>query len=190
MNNAQRLKILAGSGKTVFSLKNLQSLWEVKNQTTKMIAKRMTDKGLIFRISKGYYSLSKDFNDYELANLIISPSYISLHSSFFYHKVSFQLSNTITSVALFNYQKKVKEKVFKYYAMKKNLFFNLEGINYKDNLSIACPERAILDSFYFGLLPNMDNPENINGTYLKEISFYYPKEVNKKIRRLLKKLSS
>ena len=190
MNNAQRLKILTDSGKTVFSLKNLRSLWEVKNQTTKVIAKRMTDKGLIFRISKGYYSLSKDFNDYELANLIISPSYISLYSSLFYHKVSFQFSNTITSVALFNYQKKVKEKVFKYCAMKKNLFFNLEGINYKDNLSIASPERAILDSFYFGLLPNIDNPENVNGTYLEEISFYYPKEVNKKIRRLLKKLSS
>ncbi len=189
MNNAQRLKILAESGKTVFSLKNLQSLWEVRNQTTKVIAKRMTDKGLIFRISKGYYSLNKDFNDYELANLIISPSYLSLHSSLFYHGVSFQISNIVSSVAFLSYQKKVKEKFFKYYAMKKSLFFNLEGVNYRDNLSIACPERAILDSFYFGLLPNMDNPENINPTYLREISLYYPKEVQKKIEQLLKNLS-
>jgi len=187
MNNAQRLKILTDSRKTVFTLKNLQSLWGIKNQTGKVIAKRMTDKGLIFRISKGYYSLNKDFNDYELANLIISPSYISLHSSLFYHGISFQVSNIISSVALLNYQKKVKEKNFKYYAMKKQLFFNLEGVNQRDNLSIACPERAILDSFYFGLLPNIDNLENINFTYLKEISFYYPKEVQNKIKQLLKK---
>lgn len=190
MNNAQRLKILTDSGKTVFNLKNLQSLWGIENQTTKVIAKRMADKGLIFRISRGYYSLNKDFSDYGLANLIISPSYISLYTSLFYHEISFQISNTITSVALLSYQKEVKEKVFKYYAMKKNLFFNLEGVNRQNNLSIASPERAILDSFYFGLLPNIDNPENINLTYLKKISSYYPKEINKKIEKLIKNLSS
>lgn len=184
MDNAQRLKILTDSGKTVFTSKNLRSFWNLKNQTTKIIAKRMADKELIFRIVRGYYSLNKDFNEYELANLVISPSYISLHTSLFYHKISFQVSTVVTSVALLNYQKKVKSKTFKYYAMKKSLFFNLEGINYKNNLAIARPERAILDSFYFGLLPNIDNPEGINPTYLRKISSFYPKEVIKKVEKL------
>lgn len=90
MDNAQRLKILSNLGKTVFSLKNLQNLWGSNIHTTKVIAKRMVDKKLITRINRGYYALDEEFNIYELANLIVSPSYVSLNSSLFYHGISFQ----------------------------------------------------------------------------------------------------
>ena len=48
------------------------------------------------------------------------------------------------------------------------------------------PERAILDCFYFGLLPNLDNVNKINFTYLKKISIFYPKSVIKKVNKLIK----
>lgn len=188
MDNAQRLKILLNSGKTAFSSKNLQSLWGASPQTTKIIAKRMVDKNLIARIDRGYYSLDEEINIYELANLIISPSYVSLNSSLFYHGISFQISNIITSVALLSYQRKVRKLTFKYYALKSSLFLNLEGINYKDNLTIAKPERAILDCFYFGLLPNIDNSDNLNIGYLKSVSLLYPKKVQEKIGRFIEGL--
>lgn len=188
MDNAQRLKILLTSGKTVFSSKNLQSLWKNSPQATKIIAKRMADKKLITRIGRGYYSLDERFNIYELANLIISPSYVSLSSSLFYHGVSFQLSNTVTSVSILGYQKRVRDIIFKYYTMKDSLFFNIEGISYKDNLAIAKPERAILDCFYFSLLPNIDNIDNLNIGYLKRVSLFYPKTVQEKIGRFIEAL--
>ena len=142
MNNAQRLKILTETGRTVFSLKNLQSLWGANVYSAKILAVRMADKKLIKRIARGYYALKDEFNIYELANLIISPSYVSLNSSLFYHGLSFQVSNIVTSVGLLNYRKEIGKITYKYYAMKKSLFFSLEGINYKKNL--ACSFRLLL----------------------------------------------
>lgn len=186
MNNAERLKILSESGKTVFTLKNLQSLWGSKLETTKILAKRMVDNNLLTRIARGYFSLSDDFNVYELANLIISPSYVSLHSALFYHGVSFQLSSVVTSVSLFNYSREAGAKTFRYYAMKEGLFYQLEGIHYRDNLSMATPERAVADCFYYGILPNIDNSDKVNSFSLKKISSFYPKSVQRKIIKFLK----
>jgi len=186
MNNAQRLKLLTNSKKSVFSLKDVQALWDIKNNTTKILIKRMVDQGLVLRIGKGYYAIDKDFNTYELANLIISPSYVSFNSALFYHGVAFQKSDTIKSVSLLNYKRNLGGLNFKYHAMKKLLFFNLDGIDYKNNLSMAFPERALLDCFYFGLLPNLDNVNKINFTYLKKISIFYPKSVIKKVNKFIK----
>lgn len=188
MDNAQRLKILTGLGKTVFSLTNFQNLWGGNIYTTKVIAKRMVDKKLITRIARGYYALSEEFNIYELANLIISPSYVSLNSSLFYYGISFQVSNIITSVSTLSYKRKIGKMTFKYYFMKDSLFFNIEGINYKNNLAIARPERAILDCFYFNTLPNIDNIDKLNIGYLKKISLFYPNTVQIKLKKFLGKL--
>ena len=185
MNNAQRLKILFSTGRTVFSLKNLQGLWESNPNTTKITAKRMADKKLIVRIERGYFALDEEFDIYELANLIISPSYVSLNSSLFYHEVSFQASQTVTSASLLNYERKAAGRTYKYYAMKDSLFFNLEGIRYRDNLAIAMPERAILDCLYFNLLPNVDNSDKVNPGFLKRISSFYPRTVQRKIKKYM-----
>ncbi|HBE44331.1 MAG TPA: hypothetical protein DDW17_02465 [Deltaproteobacteria bacterium] len=185
MDNAQRLKILSNTGKTAFSLKNLQSLWGSPPQITKIIAKRMVDKGLIARVDRGYYALNENFNIYELANLIISPSYVSLHSSLFYHGIAFQVSNIITSVSLLNYQREVGGRVYEYHAMKASLFFTMEGIDYKGNVSMAKPERAILDCLYFNILPNIDNMDKINPTYLRGTSLFYPGRVQEKLKNIL-----
>lgn len=184
MNSVRRLRILLESGKTTFTSRNLENLWDSGPRYTKIIAKRMTDKGLIFRSGRGYYSLNRDINIYELANLIVQPSYLSLHSALFYHNISFQSSNTVTSVSLINHEKKVEKKIFKYFSMKETLFFNLEGIKYKNNISIALPERALLDSLYFGYLPNVDNIEKLNLTYLKKLAVHYPKSVRAKVKKV------
>jgi len=187
MNLSERLKILNQSRKTVFKLQDLKTLWGDRELNTKIAAKRMVEKGLILKLSKGYYVLNEDYNVYELANLIVSPSYVSFNSALFYWDICFQISDTISSVALFNYEKKIGNKIYKYYSMKKKNFFNLEGIISKENISIAAPERAILDSFYFGLLFNIDNEKNINFNYLGKISSFYPKSVQKRTKELILK---
>jgi len=185
INLSQRLKILADSKKSVFNTKDLQDLWRENSKNTIVAAKRMVRKGLILKLAKGYYALNKKYDIYELANLIISPSYISFGSALFYWNVCFQVGDTINSVSLLNYEKKIEDRTYKYYAMKKELFFNLEGIDFKDNISIASPERAILDSFYFGFFLNIDNEEKINFTYLKKTSLFYPKSIQKKVENFI-----
>ena len=190
INISQRLKILDNTKKTVFVTKDLRSIWQESPRTTIVIAKRMVDKGLLLKLAKGYYVLNQDYNPYELANLIVSPSYVSFGSSLSYWDVCFQFTNIIYSVANLNYSRKIKDTTYKYYAIKKKLFFNLEGVLIKDNISIATPERAILDSFYFGLLINIDNAEKINFTLLRKISLFYPQSVQKQAKNFIKKYAS
>ncbi len=187
MNNAQRLKKLTNSGKTVFSLQGLRGLWQSTSASAKVTAKRMIEQDLIIKAAKGYYALDKNFNIHELANLIISPSYVSLNTALFYHGVAFQVSTLISSVALLNYKRKVGEKLLNYHSMKKELFLNLEGIDYKKNIAIASVERAVLDCFYFGLLPNLDNFDKINIAKLKKLSLFYPKVVQKQVKKVIGK---
>ncbi len=184
MNSATRLKILIDSGKTVFRPIELQMLWQEAPPHTKTNALRMAEKGLIVQLAKGYYALNKDYNVYELANRIVSPSYVSFDSALFYFHVNFQFKKNISSAATLNYQKTIKNNLFEYFIMKESLFFNLEGIYLRDHISMACPERAVLDCFYFGFLPNIDDKEKLNIPYLRKLAAYYPKTVQKKALRL------
>jgi len=183
-NITQKLKILTESKKTVFRTKDLQSLWNEDYRNTVIYAKRMVAKGLVLKLVKGYYALNREYSVYELANLIISPSYVSFNSALLFNGVCFQVSNTVQSVSLLNYQKKVGDRVYKYQSMKKDLFFNAEGIDFKNNISVASPERALLDSFYFVATVNVDDWDKINKTYLNKLAENYPLSVQKKIKDL------
>lgn len=188
-STSQRLKILTDSGKTVFALGDIQSFWGEDDRRNVLItAKRMVKAGIILKLGKGYYALNKDYNRYELANAIISPSYVSFHSALLFWGVAFQKENAIYSIALLHYEKNLDGMVYKYHAMKKGLFFDVRGIILKDNISIASPERAILDSFYFGFLVNADNTQAVSKSELKNLSLLYPSSVQKRAKNLYEKL--
>lgn len=185
MNNSQRLRILIDSGRTVFRLEDMRTLWGSESDSLRITAKRMVDSGLLFRYARGYYGIRREPHMFELANLIVTPSYVSLHSALVHHNISFQVSSVITSVGLMHYRKKIGDTCFEYCSMKETLFFPLEGIDYLASFSMAKPERAILDSLYFGYLPNIDNPGNLNVTYLKRLAKVYPRSVQAKIGRVV-----
>lgn len=187
MTNAQRLKLLYDSGKSVFTLKTMQSLWGSHRYDTKIIAKIMADKNLICRIERGYYSLKEDFSPYELANLIVKPSYVSLHSALFYHGVSFQYNKEISSMSRLNYKRKMGQLIFVYYSMKSSLLYNLDGIDSRLNVAIAKAERALLDCCYLNIKASIDNPDKLNVTYLQKLSNLYPHTVQLKIKKLLER---
>lgn len=186
---SQRLKTLIDSKKTVFTLGDFQSLWgEEDRRNVMMTARRMVKRELLLKLGKGYYAFNKDYNRYELANTIISPSYVSLHSALLFWGVAFQREETVYSAALFNYEKELDGTLYSYHAMKKELFFDTRGVIVKDYVSIASSERAILDSFYFGLLVNLDNQEAISRNELLSLSLLYPRSVQKEAMVLSGKL--
>ncbi|MDD3491789.1 MAG: hypothetical protein PHG13_02425 [Candidatus Pacebacteria bacterium] len=184
MNNAERLAILNKTNKTTFSAKFLIDIWKVKKESFGVIVKRMVDKGLLFRIARGYYSLKEDFNIYELANTVITPSYISFNSALVYHGVAFQASKEIESAALINYKREMAGYILKYFVLKKELLLNSEGIIHLENFIIATPERAILDCLYLNMFPNIDNIEKVNKLRLGNLLKYYPQSVKNKIKDL------
>ncbi|MDA3840699.1 MAG: hypothetical protein PF572_06475 [Patescibacteria group bacterium] len=182
-NLSWRLKALNNTRRTVFRTKDLQKIWGDNERTTVFTAKRMVQKELIFKLSKGYYALSEDYNHYELANTLIIPSYVSFNSALLLHGVCFQIGNDIQSVSTIHKKKRIDGKDFLYHSMKDDLFSNNEGIERRDNVILATPERAILDSFYFGYNPNIDNEDKINKTYLKRLTKLYPQTIQNKIKK-------
>ena len=187
MTDAQRLKSLSATGRTVFALRSLRLLWRLRPETTKIAAKRMVDRGLLHRVARGYVSLQHDFDPKELANLIISPSYVSLFTALALHGVSFQSRRTVDSVALLTYRRRAAGLEYRFFAMKPSLFYNLEGVRFREGVAVAEPERALLDCLYFGLLPDLDNPEKVNSERMAALADFYPAAVS---RRALKAVTA
>lgn len=185
MVTSKRLQKLVESGRTVFTPLELRMLWRDKPHNTKIAAVRMANQGFLLRLSRGYYALNKKYNIYELANRIVSPSYVSFQAALTDAGVGFQARGEVGSVALLNYRKKIDGRIYTYVAMKEVLFFNRDGIVDRQGVAMATPERAVLDSFYFGFLPDIDNEEKLNKPLLARLSGLYPRTVQKKVKGLL-----
>jgi len=188
MSSDKKIKQLIDTDKTVFSASDLRGIWGIEQDWFKTVVKRMVDQGVLTRLSRGYYSLKNDFDPYELANTTVTPSYVSFNSALRYFDISFQTQKTISSAASLTHTKKIAGYTFEYHKLKEELLFNLEGIKSKQNVTVAVPERAILDSFYLSFLPNLDREDKINVTRLKKLMKFYPKETQKKTKKLIKKI--
>lgn len=173
------------SGRTVFTPLDFRMLWGANSLNAKIASSRMMQKGLILRLAEGYYALNERYSRYELANRLVTPSYVSFHAALFSAGVNFQARGEIGSVARRVCHRKIQDTLYSYSAMKEDLFFNPEGLVTRDGVSMADPERAVLDCFYFGYLPDIDDPSKLNKTHLKNLSRYYPNTVQKKVKALL-----
>jgi predicted transcriptional regulator of viral defense system len=169
-----------GSGRTVFRPQDLRVLWKDKPLTAKISTARMVKQKLILRLAKGYYAIDENYDTRSLANLVISPSYVSFNSALADAGINFQQRNSIDSVSLLSYRREIQGITYAYHSMKKELFFRQEGIITKNNISLACPERAILDSLYFGFMPDIDTPDRLDRKYLIQLSSLFPLTIRKK----------
>lgn len=185
MNNSERLKNLMESGRSIFTPLDMRLLWRMNALSAKISAVRMVENGLMVRLANGYYALNNRYSPYELANRLVSPSYVSFQAALFHAGINFQERREIGSVATRDCQKKVGSVIYNYVAMKKDLFFNREGVVTREGVAMAIPERAILDSFYFGYLPDIDDTGKLNKTTLAKLSALYPQTVQKKAGKLL-----
>ncbi len=124
----------------IFSFWNENSLYK--------FLQRLERADILKRVTKGKYLFSlKETNDYELANFLFTPSYISLESALSFYGILAQFPYTITSVTPLKTKKIIyNEKEFEFAHLKREYFF---GFIKKDNFLIALPEKALLDELYF-----------------------------------------
>ena len=107
--------------------------------------KRMIDKGLLFRVAKGIYTLDDDPILY--ASYIIPNSYISFNSALYLHKTINQIPTSI-SIAV---PKRVRKKVHgvEFVTLPKQAMFGFHKIEYKGYpIWVAEAEKAIIDISY------------------------------------------
>jgi len=119
-----------------------------KTKTLYVLLQKLEKDGVINRVAKGKYHFSlKEVVDFELANFLINPSYVSLESALSFYGILPQFPYTVTSITTlktkkFNYQ----GKEYEYAHLESKYFW---GFIKKDRFLIATPEKALLDELYF-----------------------------------------
>lgn len=118
------------------------------SNTAYKFLQRLEKKGIIKRIVRGKYLVEGlEVNDFLLANVAVSPSYLSLESALNFYGVLSQFPYTITSITpRRNASFELNNKSFEYSHLSGDLFW---GYIKNNDFLIATPEKAILDTLYF-----------------------------------------
>jgi len=147
-NLALATKKIYDSKLTLFSLKTLRDILEVRKESTLYgLLKRLLKNEVILKIEKNKYQLKNaKVNDFVLANFLYQPSYISLESALNFYGVLAQFPYEITSCTTKKPKtKNIADKSFVYIHLKRELFWGYEKRN---DFLIALPEKALLDQIY------------------------------------------
>ncbi|TET14791.1 MAG: hypothetical protein E3J77_03840 [Actinobacteria bacterium] len=172
-------KILYAKKVSLFSINDAKKIFNIeKDNTLYKLLQRLEKKDIIKRIENGKYLFSFiEVSDFEIANFLTSPSYISLESALSFYGILSQFPYTITSIT----SKKSKRVIYedKEYEFMHIRSKYLYGFLKKNNFLIASPEKALIDELYFMArklriisLEELDLT-NINKKYLKDISKKY-----------------
>ncbi len=149
MKQIKSLQILQTSGKKIFTLTDLAKLLQIENDSyASVVANRLIKQSILVRVAKGYFFLAgNEPADFELANALYAPSYISLESALNFYGILIQSPQQITSVAVKRTKRLMAAgKAYSYAHLDQRYFTNYERV---DNFLIATPEKALVDTMFF-----------------------------------------
>ena len=134
----------------------------------------------------GIYTKLK-YDEQEMACALLKPCYISLEYVLARAGVTFQYSEDITCIS---YQTRTIEVDGRSYVFRKinpMIWMNMVGIEQRDNIAIATPERAFLDMMYLSAGQcYFDNLHPLNKELIRQIlPVYNSTTLNKRVEALL-----
>ncbi len=139
--------------KLYFGYEEIAKVFGISAGSAKVTASRYVRQGLLVRVRKNLYVVREVWNaadrvtKFTLANLVQSPSYISLMTALDFYGITTQMQRDFfESVAM----KRTKElhvdgSVFRYSKVTGSLYF---GFRKEKQFFIATPEKALLDALY------------------------------------------
>ena len=175
--------VLNKSDKLYLTVDDIARTLSITKESAKVTATRYVNKGYLIRLKKDFYTTPDKFNNlkepdlFKLANILQTPSYISLLTALGYYNISTQHQrNLIESIALKRTKSiSIQNLHFTYSLIKKEMY---EGFELRDNFFIALPEKALADVIYLFSL----------GRYSCDLDAIDFKKLNKKrIQKFLEK---
>lgn len=152
MKNLKVLQILLQTGKSIFTLPEIKNLLDIeKDNSAYKKMESLTRDGVLTKTIKGIYFLSsKPPADFELANYLCQPSYISLSSALNYYGILMQVPYEITSItARLTRRVELNNKLFTYRHISPAYFF---GYQKEQDFLIAELEKALIDTLFLASL--------------------------------------
>ena len=152
-SNLQDIHILANCDQTVFTIREIATLWNIANiGYLKIKLNRYVRYAILINLRRGLYSLSDKIDLFELASKMHSPSYVSFETILYKESIVFQCNSAVISASNYSKQISCKGTSFEYKKINLKILYNPKGVIVKENYSIASIERAFLDYLY--LYPN------------------------------------
>ncbi|MDP3014892.1 MAG: hypothetical protein Q8N28_00485 [bacterium] len=176
---------LMRSKKTVFTFKDLILFWaESDVNFVKKKIHRYVKAGKMNAVRRGIYSKDKNYDKYELATKIYTPSYISMETALGAAGITFQLYSQIFIASYTTKEIECDGQKYSYKKIKDTILTNQAGIESRENYSIASPERAFLDVIYLNKDYHFDNLSVLNWEKVYEILPIYGG--NKRMAKMVK----
>lgn len=178
------LEVLLRSSKTIFSTKDATLLWnENDNTVVTDRLKRYVKAGKLVRPYRGLYAKDENYNRFELATRIYTPSYVSFESVLTRAGINFQFYSNIFVASYVTRDIETSDQKISFIRMKDYVLSNAIGIEHSDNIAIASKERAFLDRIYISKDYHFDNLDTLNWDKVFEIlPIYHNKRMNKKVK--------
>jgi len=192
MHKGNYLTAILRSNKTVFSSKDIALLWhEPGTSATRVRLHYYIQKGDLYRIRKGLYAKSRDYNKLELATRIFTPAYVSFETVLAKEGLIFQFYDQIFIASYLTREITIDQQTYSYRKIKAGVLTNTFGIELVSETSIATKERAFLDVLYVNADYQFDNLRSLNWEKVFEIlPIYKNRRMEKKVNTLYKKTKS
>ena len=160
-----------------------------KKNTLYKLADKLVENDIITKLTSGKFLVNDaGVGEFEVANYIYQPSYISLESALSYYGILAQFPYSVTSVTTRKSRKmQIKGKEYVYSTIKSGLF---NGYVKLDTFLMASAEKALVDMAYFNTkgISNIDLSEldlsSIDRTKLRDMARMYNGQVNRYLEEI------
>lgn len=182
------LEVLLRSPKTIFSTRDVALLWgEEQEQKVALRLNKYVRAGKLVRIRRGIYAKDKNYNRFELATRIYTPSYISFETVLTRAGINFQFYGNIFVASYVTRDIEAGDQKISFIRMKDYVLSNTAGIEHQDGIATATKERAFLDRIYISKDYHFDNLNALDWDKVFEIlPIYNNKRMEKKVKTYFK----
>lgn len=192
MNNkatkGQYLEILLRSPKTIFSIKDIALLWKEEAEApVRVRLSQYVKNGKLIRIHRGIYAKDKNYNRFDLATRIYTPSYISFETVLTRTGLNFQYYSNIFVASYVTREIEADKQKISFIKIKDYVLSDTTGIEHINDVAIATKERAFLDRIYVSKDYHFDHLDVLDWNKVFEIlPIYRNKRMNKKVNEYYK----
>ena len=184
----QYVEILLRSSKTVFSVKDIALLWGERAEAAfRVRLSQYVKKGKLIRLRRGIYAKDKNYDRFELATRIYTPSYVSFETVLTRTGVNFQYYGNIFVASYVTREIEADGQKISFVKMKDYVLSNTIGIEHTNDVATATKERAFLDRIYVSKDYHFDHLDVLDWDKVFEIlPIYRNKRMNKKVDEYFK----
>lgn len=175
-NNSNILDYILRAKSTIFTVKELTLIFpSIKKVNLRNQLVYYCKEAKLLRLRRGIYAKDKDFDPYELATKIYTPSYISFETVLRDEGVIFQDYKAIRVASQVSRTLKIMNVKIQYIKMPERILNNTLGLIKNNFYTIANKERAVSDILYKNKQYYFDNISTVNTNLLAEYKKIYAK---------------